>query len=79
MHTRSTAAHDESGSPFWRLHREGHDVACEILVLPCGFESRFLMDGRFLYSYTFARPDQAITLAGQREVEYRRNGWAPSL
>ena len=42
-----------SFAPLWRLYREGHDAACEIVVQPWGFESRFLLDGRFLYSYTF--------------------------
>ena len=66
-----------SFAPLWRLHREGHDAACEIVVQPWGFESRFLLDGRFLYSYTFSRPDEAVDWAGRKEVECRRQGWAP--
>ena len=64
-----------SFSPLWQLRREGHDVACEIIVGPSGFEGRFLIDGRFLYSYTFAQPDEVISWAGRKELQYRRQGW----
>ena len=65
--------------PLWRLQREGHDAACEIVVMPSGFEGRFLFDGRFLYSYTFARPDDAVAWAGEREDRLRQQGWMPRV
>jgi hypothetical protein len=75
---RETGRHD-SFNPLWRLHRQGHDASCEIVVLPSGFEGRFLVDGRFLYSYTFARPDDAIAWAGQKEAQFRLEGWRPRV
>jgi hypothetical protein len=64
---------------LWCLHRRGHDASCEIVVLPSGFEGRFLVDGRFLYSYTFNRPDDAIAWAKQKEAQCRRDGWTAGL
>jgi hypothetical protein len=61
--------------PLWRLHRQGHDAACEIVVQPSGFEGRYLFDGRFLYSYTFERPDDVVAWAKEREELLRRQGW----
>lgn len=64
-------------TPLWRLYRQGHDASCEIIVLPCGYgyEGRFLVDRRFLYSYQFTRPDEAVAWAGEKEAQYRQQGW----
>jgi hypothetical protein len=61
--------------PLWRLHRQGHDASCEIVVQPDGFEGRFLFDGRFLYSYTFLRPGEAVSWACDKENRLREQGW----
>lgn len=79
MHCDSGTKRPNSFTPLWRLHREGHDASCEIVVLPVGFEGRFLVDGRFLYSYTFSRPEEAMAWAGQKEAQFRRQGWSPRI
>ena len=65
--------------PLWRLHRAGHDAACEILVCPFGYEGRFVFDGRFLYAYHFTRPDDAMQWASEKEAQCRLAGWSPVL
>jgi hypothetical protein len=62
--------------PLWRLYRQGHDAACEVVMVPCGYEGRFLFDGRFLYSYHFTRPDEAVAWAGEKEAQCRQHGWS---
>ena len=64
--------------PLWQLHHQGHQASCDIMVGRGGFEARFLMNGRFLYSHTFTRPDEAIEWAGQKETQYRLQGWTPA-
>ncbi len=79
MQTQVHREADHTFRPLWRLQRQGHDASCEIVVLPFGFEGRFLLDGTFLYSYTFTRPGDAVEWAGQKERQFRRDGWAPEL
>jgi len=63
--------------PLWRLYRAGHDAACEIVVRACGYEGRFVLDGRFLYAYHFTRPDDAVKWASDKEAQCRVAGWGP--
>jgi hypothetical protein len=77
MQIAKVTARETGVRPLWQLYRNGHDAVCEITVSAWGFEGRFLVDGRFLYSHTFARPDQAIEWARQREKQCRRQGWMP--
>ena len=62
---------------LWRLHRQGHEASCDIMARRCGFEARFHMNGRFLHSQTFAQPHEAMEWAGQKETQYRLQGWTP--
>jgi hypothetical protein len=70
---------EEPFRPLWRLHRQGHQASCDMVVRRCGFEARFLMDGRFFSSHTFSRPDEAMEWAGEREAQYRRQGWTAGI
>lgn len=74
---RRTAGSDNPIMPLWRLQREGHAASCEIEVRSGGFEGRFLVDGRFLYSYTFTQPGDAVAWASEREERLRQQGWTP--
>jgi hypothetical protein len=62
--------------PLWRLFRQDHDASCEVAKIPTGFEGRFLLDGRFLYSHQFARVDDVLKWAQAKQVELRQRGWS---
>jgi hypothetical protein len=65
--------------PLWRLYRQGHEASCDLLIGRCGFEARFLMNGRFLSSHLFSLPHEAMAWAGQKETQYRLHGWTPAI
>lgn len=62
--------------PLWRLFTPEHDAACEVAKIPTGFEGRFLLDGRFLYSHQFAQVDDVLRWAQGKQIELRQRGWS---
>ena len=62
--------------PLWRLFTPDHDASCEVAKIPTGFEGRFLLDGRFLYSHQFARVEEVLKWAQGKHVELRQRGWS---
>jgi hypothetical protein len=62
--------------PLWRLFKQGHDASCEVAKVPAGFEGRFLIDGRFLYSHQFAQSGDVMKWAADKQVQCRRQGWS---
>ena len=70
------AASPQAVLPLWRLFTQGHDASCEVAKIPIGFEGRFLLDGRFLYSHQFARVDAVLQWAQTKQVEMRQRGWS---
>lgn len=77
MHTQTNlrVIRQIRATTLWRLYRRGHDTSCEIVMLPTGYEGRFLVDGSLLYSYQFTCPDEAVAWAGEKEAQYRQQGW----
>ena len=61
--------------PLWRLYKQGHDAACEVVKVPGGFEARVIQDGHFLFSHQFADSSDVIKWAFDKRVQYRRLGW----
>jgi hypothetical protein len=61
---------------MWRLFKQGHDASCEVAKVPAGFEGRFLIDGRFLFSYQFERSGDVMKWAADKQVHFRRQGWS---
>jgi len=72
LHTAATHA----VLPLWRLFTHDHDAACEVAKIPTGFEGRFLLDGRFLYSHQFAHVNEVLVWAQTKHVELRQRGWS---
>jgi hypothetical protein len=62
--------------PLWRLFNQDHDASCEVAKIPTGFEGRFLLDGRFLYSHQFAHTEDVLRWAQAKQVELRQRGWS---
>ncbi len=70
------AAPPDAVLPLWRLYKQGHDASCEVAKVPTGFEGRFLMDGRFLYSHQFAHSSEVVKWAFAKQVQCRQRGWS---
>ena len=75
---RRQTRRQEPITPLWRLHRQGHEASCDMVLGRGGFEARFLLDGRFLLSHTFSLPSEAIEWAVQKQARYLREGWTPN-
>jgi hypothetical protein len=76
MDQEFVAAPPDAVLPLWRLYKQGHDASCEVAKVPAGFEGRFLMDGRFLYSHQFAHSGEVVKWAFAKQVQYRQQGWS---
>ena len=70
------AAPLEAVLPLWRLYKLGHDASCEVAKVPTGFEGRFLLDGRFLYSHQFSHSGEVMKWAFAKQVQFRQQGWS---
>jgi len=60
---------------LWRLKREGRDVQCLVGLMPRGFQTRFVHDGRLLSEYMFDNWASAWACARQRRLELETDGW----
>ena len=76
MKDRIHPVRPQESLPLWHLYKQGHDAVCEVVQVPPGFECRFLIDGRFLYSHQFATSDEVMEWAFAEQARCRRDGWA---
>jgi hypothetical protein len=75
MHQSQSTGAPGSGVPLWHLYRQGQHASCELVRVPVGFEGRFFLDGRFLYSYQFTDADDVFRWAFAKQADFRQRGW----
>ncbi len=63
---------------LWRLEHDGHDVQCVIGLVPHGFQTRFLHNGKLLSEYIYPSWSGAFALADARRVDFETRGYQAS-
>jgi hypothetical protein len=68
---------DDQPTRLWSLSRDGHEMTCDVTLVPYGIEITLARDGEAIVTRVFETGEEALGWAGKKRADREAAGWMP--
>ena len=66
---------DDQPTRLWSLARDGHEMSCDVILVPYGIEITIARDGEAIVTRVFETGEEALGWAEKKRADREAAGW----